>query len=115
MPQTKLTPRKEHKCPMCKFKSFDMVEITRHITDCGLKQMEKKYFCAQSNCSFSTNKLGNLNRHKKRHADLEQQNVTTSVSNATKKDNGTEVRVTESTSPSEKPVESRDTVENKKL
>ncbi|XP_056001584.1 uncharacterized protein LOC125656620 [Ostrea edulis] len=92
MPQTKLTPRKEHKCPMCRFRSFDMVEITKHITECGLKQMDqKKYLCDRVECSFSTNKLWNLNRHKKRNFDLEQQKVTTSLSNASQSDNGKEM------------------------
>lgn len=94
-----------------------MVEITKHITECGLKQMDKKYLCDRVECSFSTNKLGNLNRHKKRHFDLEQQKVTTSLSNASQSDNGKEMGMTESALPSvsEKPNGSKDTIEGRKL
>lgn len=72
MPQMKTTPRKERKCPMCKFKSFDMDEITKHITECGLKQLNKRYSCDRQDCEFATSKMGNITRHKKRHAELDQ-------------------------------------------
>ncbi|XP_061196004.1 uncharacterized protein LOC133204279 [Saccostrea echinata] len=66
MPLTKLTPRKESKCPMCRFKTYDMAEMTRHITECGLKHIERKFSCDREDCNFTTNKMGNLTRHKKR-------------------------------------------------
>lgn len=83
MPQMKTTPRKERKCPMCKFKSFDMDEITKHITECGLKQLNKRYSCDRQDCEFATNKMGNLTRHKKRHAELDQQISPKAISTTT--------------------------------
>lgn len=75
MPLTKLTPRKEAKCPMCRFKTYDMAEMTRHITECGLKNLERKYSCDREDCNFTTNKMGNLTRHMKRHIEQEAQSV----------------------------------------
>ena len=119
MPQTKLTPRKEHKCPMCTFKSFDMGEITKHITECGLRQMEKKYPCDRAECSFTTNKLGNLNRHRKRHLELDQQKASTScsLSNASPSKKRKETILTESALSSvlEKSKGSKDAAEGRKL
>nr|XP_034304729.1 uncharacterized protein LOC117682052 [Crassostrea gigas] len=83
MPQMKTTPRKERKCPMCKFKSFDMDEITKNITECGLKQLNKRYRCDRQDCEFATNKMGNLTRHKKRHAELDQQVSPKAISTTT--------------------------------
>jgi hypothetical protein len=95
--QTKLTPRQEHKCPTCTFKSFDIVVITKHITECGLRQMDKKYLCDKVEWSFTTNKLGKVNRHRKIHLDLEQQQVTksSSLSKASPSKKGNEMRPTE--------------------
>ena len=63
MPLIKTTPRKEQKCPMCKFRSFDLEVMKKHITDCGLRQLERRYICDREDCDFATNKLGNLTRH----------------------------------------------------
>lgn len=68
---------------MCKFKSFDMDEITKHITECGLKQLNKRYSCDRQDCEFATNKMGNLTRHKKRHAELDQQVSPKAISTTT--------------------------------
>ena len=40
MPLTKTTPRK-NKCPMCPFKTVDFEALKTHISECGLKQIEK--------------------------------------------------------------------------
>nr|XP_022290525.1 uncharacterized protein LOC111102166 [Crassostrea virginica] len=75
MPLTKLTPRKEAKCPMCRFKTYDMAEMTRHITECGLKHVERRFSCDREDCDFATNNMGNLTRHKKRHTEQEEHSV----------------------------------------
>lgn len=68
---------------MCKFKSFDMDEITKHITECGLKKLNKRYSCDRQDCEFATNKMGNPTRHKKRHAELDQQVSPKAISTTT--------------------------------
>jgi hypothetical protein len=50
--QTKLTTRKEHKCPLCTFKSFDMEKITKHITEYGLRQIKKGILVIGSNVAL---------------------------------------------------------------
>ncbi|KAK3103800.1 hypothetical protein FSP39_021992 [Pinctada imbricata] len=68
-PQTKTTPRKERKCPMCPFKTIDMENMKEHLAICGLKQMEKRFLCSKPDCNYATNKSSNLSRHLKRHSD----------------------------------------------
>ena len=65
MPLTKTTPRK-NKCPMCPFKTGDFEALKTHISECELRQIEKRFHCEE--CSYSTNKNANLVRHKKRHS-----------------------------------------------
>ncbi|KAK3082825.1 hypothetical protein FSP39_006450 [Pinctada imbricata] len=67
MPLIKTTPRKEMKCPMCPFKAFDLEQMKEHIAACGMKNLEKLYSCSEVNCTYNTNKLSNLTRHKKKH------------------------------------------------
>ena len=35
---------------------------------CGLEMMPKRYECGEKECAYATNKMSNLNRHKKRHS-----------------------------------------------
>ena len=58
MPLTKTTPRKQTKCPMCSFKTWDMDELKNHLGECGLGQIQKRFRCDE--CSYSTNKNANL-------------------------------------------------------
>lgn len=55
--------QKGAKISMFKFRSFDMDEITKNITECGLKQLSKRYSCDRQDCEFATNKIGNFTRH----------------------------------------------------
>lgn len=66
MAKTKVTPRKEPKCPMCPFRSSVTEAMRAHIVLCGMRKMEMALKCDQ--CDYVTNKSGNLQRHKKRHS-----------------------------------------------
>lgn len=57
----------ERKCPLCSFKSYDLEQIKKHLVECGIDAMEKKFECKYSNCNYASNKKANLNRHAKRH------------------------------------------------
>ena len=54
------------KCLMCPFKTVVFEELKTHISECGLRQKERRLHCEQ--CTYSTNKNANLVRHKKRHS-----------------------------------------------
>ena len=72
MPLTKTTHRK-NKCPMCPFKTVDFEELKTHISECGLRQIEKRLHCEE--CNYNTNKNANLVRNKKRHSQESQSQV----------------------------------------
>lgn len=57
----------ERKCPLCSFKSYDLEQIKKHLVECGIDAMEKKFECKYDNCNYASNKKANLNRHAKRH------------------------------------------------
>lgn len=65
MVNTKVTPRKDPKCPMCPFRSADKEAMRAHLVVCGMNKMERTYKCASYD--YATDKNSNLQRHKKRH------------------------------------------------
>lgn len=64
-PNTKTTPRKDPKCPMCPFRTPDTEAMKAHLVLCGMNKMEKALKC--DHCDYRTEKSGNLKRHMKRH------------------------------------------------
>lgn len=66
-PNTKTTTKKEFKCPMCPVKTYNLGAMKEHLASCGLQKMEKRYTCTAGTCTYRTNRLANLNRHRKRH------------------------------------------------
>ena len=77
MPLTKTTQRKQTKCPMCPFKTWDIDELKNHLGECGLRQVQRRFHCDE--CSYSTNKNANLMRHKKRHSQEDQESAKCTV------------------------------------
>ena len=70
MVNTKITPRKDPKCPMCPYRTSDPEAMRAHLVTCGLDKMEKRLSC--EDCSYVTEKQSNLTRHKKAHHSIGQ-------------------------------------------
>ncbi len=64
MVNTKLTPRKDPKCPMCPFRTSDPEAMRAHLVVCGLQRMERRLTCDE--CAYTTEKSSNLTRHNDR-------------------------------------------------
>jgi hypothetical protein len=56
---------------MCPYKTYDLGAMKEHLTRCGLEKVERRYTCSKATCGYSTNRLANLNRHRKRHAEID--------------------------------------------
>ena len=70
MVNTKITPRKDPKCPMCPYRRSDPEAMRAHLVTCGLDKMEKRLSC--EDCSYVTEKQSNLTRNKKAHHSIGQ-------------------------------------------
>ena len=63
MVNTKITPRKDPKCPMCPYRTSDPEAMRAHLVVCGMEKMERKFKCGD--CDYETDKSSNLQRRKK--------------------------------------------------
>ncbi|XP_052079912.1 uncharacterized protein LOC127718022 [Mytilus californianus] len=68
MPKIKTTPRSQHqKCTWCPYKTLDTDDLKEQLVECGMRAIHKRYTCTEVGCSYISNKVSNVKRHKKVH------------------------------------------------